>query len=287
MKRTREEINEAIQILVNRLGDLPDETILNLTGFLPTPDLLHLCQTDTRFAQFCQRFDLVTQRSFEELGRVSPVAVLLDTPVKQLDAIRRGQRTLYMVHLLYIPEHWNGHPVYNSHIEQDYEYVTGIHHISMDYDLRHLTDSIFVPLNGSPLRQGTKAWIFGAIVLVSWDGGLKPYNDGPGQWRILTDPNDPLFGWSPEYHPEDDPLGVINDFIEFRERDPIIREMDRNSDLYRQHVRMVNETIALTLRRVHEQTIQQKGVRIHHIRPRNDPSNDDHLLLVLQEVVFP
>lgn len=287
MKRSRQEIEETIEILSNRIGELPDETILGLAAYLPNEDLLRFCQTDSRFSEFCRRFDLVNKRAIQEIAKITPIPVVLDTPLKQLDAIRRGQRTFYMVHLETANLDADGLPLFNSDLNQDYRFVGGIHHLSLDYEMVHLKNSILVALPGSPPPSGTKLWILGAIVLVAGNDGLRPYDDYPGQWKILNNPNDPTFGWGSSNNDEEDPVSIIASYIEQRSEDALIRGIGRDTDLYKRHKRRVHATIVANLTTFHERMIKGRERRAVIGPVINDPRNQDYLLMILQEVEFP
>jgi len=163
MKRSREEIENTIDVIKANIKVLPYEIILHMISFLEERDVQNLCQTDVDFSQFCRKFNLtIAHKAMMQFRQECPYGEWLATPQAQLDALHRGQNTVYQIHfrkISYVP---------------GFIHVRGIDYLSMgnsDYDDNLKLDGgddyskkgHIVSIKGPPPSKGTELWILGVV----------------------------------------------------------------------------------------------------------------------------
>jgi hypothetical protein len=167
MKRSREEMDETIAEITAKFDVLPKDILLYLISYLPAEDRWRLCQTDTRFSQFCRQHSLTgSDAALVELQQLTPESEILDTPQKQLSLVRRGFNTVYTVIFNRSDDHSVGFPTVTSlSLMAGYRPFDGsdslLYPISESEGDKVVNQTpIVVTVPGLPLPKGTRRIVF-------------------------------------------------------------------------------------------------------------------------------
>ncbi len=95
-KKRQHDIEVTEDFIIANIKVLPEELLLQMVSFLPKENIYSLCQTDRDFSAFCAKFNLTAASdAIKEIQSLAPYAEVLDTPQKQLAAIKAWQETVY------------------------------------------------------------------------------------------------------------------------------------------------------------------------------------------------